>query len=47
MPAVVLKKWLGHSDIHVTMDIYADVYDRMHHDAIEKLDKHISEMYND
>ena len=47
VPAVVLKKWLGHSDIHVTMDIYADVYDRMHHDAIEKLDKHISEMYND
>lgn len=47
VPAVVLKKWLGHSDIHVTLDIYADVYDRMHHDAIRMLDEHISEMYND
>lgn len=44
VPAVVLKKWLGHTDIHVTLDTYADVFDRMHHDAVDKLDTHLDEL---
>lgn len=40
--AVVLKKWLGHSNIHITLDTYADVFDRMNSNSIEKLEK-----YND
>ena len=41
VPAVVLKNWLGHSDIHMTLDIYADVFKEMHNDAIEKLDRYM------
>jgi len=36
VPPVVLKKWLGHKDIHMTLDIYADVFDSMHNSAMEK-----------
>lgn len=42
VPAVVLKNWLGHKDIHMTLDIYADVFDRMNFGAIEKLEDYIS-----
>ena len=28
--AVVLKDWLGHKDIHVTLDTYAKVFDSLH-----------------
>lgn len=41
VPAVVLKNWLGHRDIHMTLDIYADVFDSMHHSATEKFEGHI------
>ena len=44
VPAVVLKKWLGHTDIHVTLDTYAEVFDRMHNDAIDKLDMHLDNL---
>lgn len=40
--AVVLKNWLGHTDIHITLDTYADVFSSMHHDSISKLDEYIS-----
>lgn len=36
--AIVLKTWLGHTDIHVTLDTYSDVFDRMNLGAISKLD---------
>lgn len=42
--AVVLKKWLGHTNIHITLDTYADVFERMNTDSIEKLDRLIDEM---
>ena len=44
VPAVVLKKWLGHTDIHVTLDTYADVFDKMHNDAIDKFDEYINSL---
>ena len=41
IPAVVLKKWLGHTDIHITLDTYADIFDSMYNDSINKLDNYI------
>ena len=41
MPAIVLKKWLGHTDIHITLDTYADVFDSMNNDSIIKVDDYI------
>ena len=46
IPPVVLKKWLGHKDIHVTLDTYADVFDRMNFNAVEKLEEHIEKFVN-
>lgn len=47
VPAIVLAKWLGHTDIHVTLDTYADVFDRMNNDAIDKLDIHLDALNNE
>ena len=44
VPAVVLKNWLGHADIHITLDTYADVFNSMHNDSISKLDDYISKL---
>lgn len=41
IPAVVLKNWLGHKDIHMTLDIYADVFNKMNFTAIGKLEEYI------
>ena len=41
VPTIVLKKWLGHTDIHITLDTYADVFDSMNNDSIKKLDNYI------
>ena len=35
---VVLKTWLGHTNIHMTLDIYSDVFDKMDFGALEKFD---------
>lgn len=37
--ALVLKEWLGHSNIHITLDIYADVFDRLTSTSMKRLDK--------
>lgn len=44
IPAVVLKTWLGHTDIHMTIDTYTDVFDAMDRDAIDKLDEHLEKL---
>ena len=44
IPPVVLKTWLGHKDIHVTLDTYTDVFREMDHGAVEKLDQYIDAM---
>lgn len=41
VPAIVLKKWLGHTNIHITLDTYADVFDRMNFDAITKFEDYM------
>lgn len=38
IPPVVLKTWLGHTNIHITLDTYADVFNRMNFDAADKFD---------
>lgn len=43
IPAIVLKRWLGHTDIHITLDTYADVFDSMNNDAMNKLDEHMKD----
>ena len=41
VPPVVLKTWLGHTDIHITLDTYADVFNGMHNSAISKLNNYV------
>ncbi len=42
IPAVVLKNWLGHKDIHMTLDVYTDVFSSMNNGALDKFDKYIN-----
>lgn len=44
VPPVVLKKWMGHTDIHITLDTYADVFDKMNYTAVDKLDAFLEKM---
>ena len=32
---LVLKKWMGHTNIHITLDTYSDVFDSMNNNAID------------
>ena len=41
VPAVVLKNWMGHTDIHITLDTYADVFHRMNFKSVRKLDDYL------
>ena len=41
---VVLKKWMGHTDIHVTLDTYADVFDRMNNNAVDQLEQYLKDL---
>lgn len=38
VPAVVLKNWMGHTNIHITLDTYADVFNRMNNNAMKKVE---------
>lgn len=38
--AFVLKNWMGHTDIHVTLDTYADVFDALNNKSINKLQEY-------
>lgn len=44
IPAVVLKTWLGHRDIHTTLDTYTDVFNSLNHSAVDNFDKYIDAM---
>lgn len=44
VPPVVLKKLLGHSDIHVTLDTYTDVYSDMNNDAIRRFSEYVNSL---
>ena len=38
---VVLKNWLGHTNIHVTLDTYADVFEGLNSASIDILEKYL------
>ena len=38
---LVLKNWLGHTNIHITLDTYSDVFARMNAGSIALLDKYM------
>ncbi len=38
---IVLKTWLGHTDIHVTLDTYADVFDKLNNSSLSMLDDYL------
>lgn len=44
IPPVVLKNWLGHTNIHITLDTYTDVFSGMNNKAVEKLDKYLDSL---
>lgn len=44
VPALVLKKWLGHTDIHITLDTYADVFDRLTHTSVSRFEKMVDKI---
>ena len=46
IPAIVLKSWLGHRDIHVTLDTYSDVFSRMNHKSLDLFNSYIDELNN-
>ena len=41
VPAVVLKTWLGHTDIHITLDTYTDVFEQLDQSAVNTLDEYL------
>ena len=44
IPPVVLKNWLGHTDIHITLDTYTDVFKAMDNNAVSTFDQYIDMM---
>lgn len=40
IPAEVIMKWMGHSDISITINTYCDVFMKMHNDAINLFTKY-------
>lgn len=38
---LVLKNWLGHTNIHITLDTYSDVFARMNAGSIALLDRYM------
>lgn len=36
---LVLKSWLGHTNIHITLDTYSDVFDKMDFDSAARFDQ--------
>ena len=46
IPAVVLKSWLGHTDIHITHNTYSDVFSRMNYKSLDMFNNYIDELNN-
>ena len=44
IPAIVLKNWLGHTNIHITLDTYTDVFDSLNNKAVENFDQYLDMM---
>ena len=44
IPAIVLKNWLGHTNIHITLDTYTDVFNSLNNEAVNNFDKYLEAM---
>lgn len=44
IPPVVLKKWLGHSKINMTLDIYTDVFETFNNKAVAQYEMYLTQM---
>ena len=44
VPAVVLKTWMGHTNIHITLDTYADVFSRMNNESMKKFEDYAANL---
>lgn len=44
IPPVVLKNWLGHTNIHVTLDTYTDVFNGLNNRAVDNLDEYLDSL---
>lgn len=44
VPATVLQRWLGHTNIHITLDTYTDVFERMNTASVKKYDEYIEKI---
>ena len=42
---IVLKNWLGHTNIHVTIDTYSDVFDRLNNSAMNDFEKYMKNIH--
>ena len=42
MQPLVLKTWMGHTDIHITLDTYADVFNHLNDSAQSKLEEYLT-----
>ncbi|MBR3377235.1 MAG: site-specific integrase [Mogibacterium sp.] len=42
---VVLKKWLGHSNIHITLDTYTDVFSEMNSSSMDMLGEYLNSLH--
>ena len=47
IPAIVLKGWLGHTDIHITLDTYSDVFDRLNNNSVSLFNEYIKNIFDD
>lgn len=44
IPPVVLKQWLGHSDIHITLDTYTDIFSELNDGSVNMLDDYLNSL---
>ena len=44
MPPKVLQKLMGHSDIKVTLDTYADVFDNFQSESVAQADSYLNQV---
>ena len=44
VPAIVLRDWMGHANISVTLDTYADVFSGMNNDAMRRFEAHFRDL---
>ena len=44
VPAEVLKKWLGHKDVSITINTYTDVFNQFEKDNINKVNHYMDNL---